>query len=207
MINGNPMLGQILGGVFGQAMGRRGMRGGGFGAGAGSGLGGGIGGLGGLGGAALGGILASALGRNRGVARAGGGGRSALIMLLLPIAMRWVQQNGGVGAVLERFQKRGFDKQAKSWVSTGPNETVDEGAIHQVVGQDELDQLAQRLGVPQQEVAHAFAEILPEMVNQLTPRGQVPAEADDVLDEGRETLERELQQVRDGEPTSSTLRH
>lgn len=191
MINGNPLLGQVLGGLFGQALGRRGM-------------GGRMGG--GLGGAALGSVLAGALGRGRARSAGGalGGNRGTLVMLLLPLAMRWVQKQGGIGAVLKRFQQRGYGQQAQSWVATGPNEGVDERAIEEVVGPDELTQLAQRLGVPQQEVAQAFAEIMPEMVNQLTPEGQLPVQADAVLDEGRSELERELAQLEQGE---AAVRH
>ena len=64
-----------------------------------------------------------------------------------------------------------------------------------MVGQDELRQMAQKLGVPEQEVAQAFAEIMPEMVDKLSPSGRVPHEADDVLDEGRQTLEKEIEDV------------
>jgi uncharacterized protein YidB (DUF937 family) len=183
----NPMLGQILGGVFGHAMGRRGM-------------GAGMGGMGGgLGGAALGSVLGGMLGRGRmgaGVGRSPlGGNQGALLMMLLPMAMRWVQRNGGMGAVLKRFQQKGYDRQAQTWVATGANDPIDEQAVEQVVGHDELSQIAQRLGVPEQQVAQAFAEIMPEMVNQLTPQGQLPAEADAVLAEGAVELEHEIEEV------------
>lgn len=188
----NPLLGQILGGVFGHAMSRRGM-GGGIGSR-------GVGGLGGgLGGAALGSVLGGMLGGRRGPMghRGGlGGGRTALLMVMLPMAMRWVQSNGGMGAVLERFRQKGYDRQARSWVATGDNEAIDDQAVEQVVGQQALAQMAQQLGVPQHEAAQAFAEIVPEMVNQLSPQGQLPAEADDVLEDGRSELEKELEGAR-----------
>ena len=194
-MNHNPLLGQVLGGLFGQAMGRRGM-------------GGRMGGMGGgLGGAALGSILGGMLAGRRGSAGMpmgrGGGGRGALLMLMLPMAMRWVQNNGGMGAVLKRFQQQGMNRQAQSWMGTGDNETIDEKAVEQIVGRDELAQMAQRLGVPEEEVAQAFAEIMPEMVNQLTPQGQLPAEADAVLEDSRNELERELARVqqREGSPS------
>ncbi|MES2940685.1 MAG: YidB family protein [Pseudomonadota bacterium] len=184
----NAILGQILGSVFANAAGRRN----------GGGLGGGLGGLGGgLGGAALGGILAGALGRRgAGAARSGGGGRSAMLLLLLPLAMRWVQRNGGIGAVLERFQQKGFGAQAKSWVDTGDNQQVDAEAVNEVVGRDELSRLSQQLGMPEQEVAQGFAEILPEMVNQLTPQGSMPEDADHLLEGGTEAIEQELEAVK-----------
>ena len=184
-MNSGSLLGQVLGGVFSQAMRRRGMGGGG---------------LGGLGGVAMGSVLGGMLGGARGAglpSRRGGLGmnRTALLVMLLPLAMRWVQRNGGVGAVLDKFKQQGYGRHAQSWVDTGQNDTVDDKAVEQVVGQDELRQMAQKLGVPEQDVAQAFAEIMPEMVDKLSPSGRVPHEADDVLDEGRQTLEKEIEDV------------
>jgi uncharacterized protein YidB (DUF937 family) len=188
-MNNNPLLGQVLGGLFGQAMGRRGMRGP---------LGGPAGGLGGV---ALGSVLAGMMrGRSQPVGMPGGGrpyaNRTTLLVMLLPLAMRWVQRNGGMGAVLDKFKQRGYGRQSQSWVDTGANQAVDPQAVEQVVGQDELRQMAQRLGVPEQEVAQAFAEIMPEMVDQLTPQGELPQQADEVLDESRGALEQEIEDVK-----------
>jgi uncharacterized protein YidB (DUF937 family) len=97
--------------------------------------------------------------------------------------------------VLDRFRQQGLGKQTQSWVSTEENHPLDEQSVQQVVGAQELSQMAQRLGVPEHEVAQAFAEIMPEMVNQLSPQGAVPQEADDVLDEGRQALEKEIEDV------------
>ena len=188
-MNANPMLGQVLGGLFGQAMSRRGM-------------GGDRGGLGGgLGGAALGSVLGGMLGRrgsSMGVpaGRSGAGGnRTALLVMLLPLAMRWVQRNGGMGAVLEKFRQKGMDRQAQSWMSTGDNQPIDGPSVEHVVGQEELQQMAQRLGVPQEQVVQALAQIMPEMVDKMTPEGQLPREADEVLDESTRKLEQEIQDV------------
>lgn len=188
-MNANPMLGQVLGGLFGQAMSRRGM------GGDRAGLGGG------LGGAALGSVLGGMLGRRGSpvgvpAGRAGlGGNRTALLVMLLPLAMRWVQRNGGMNAVLEKFRQKGMARQTQSWVDTGENQPLDEQSVEQVVGRDELAQMAQRLGVPEEQVAQALAEIMPEMVDKLSPEGRVPQQADEVLDESRQTLEQEIQDV------------
>jgi len=197
-MNNNPLLGQVLGGLFGQALGRRGVAGGA----GGRGLGGALGGI------ALGSVLAGAMrGRSAPVGVPGGSrpyaNRTSLLLMLLPLAMRWVQKNGGMGAVLDRFRQQGFGRQAQSWVATGSNDGIDERAVEQVVGAGELQQMAQRLGVPEQEVAQAFAEIMPQMVDQLSPQGQLPREADEVLDEGRQTLEKEIEDVKAREAAPS----
>ena len=62
-------------------------------------------------------------------------------------------------------------------------------AVDDVVGLDELSRLSQQLGVPQQEVADGLAQILPEVVNQLTPQGEVSGDADDVLRDGMAELQ------------------
>jgi uncharacterized protein YidB (DUF937 family) len=171
----SPLLGQVLGAVFANAARRRGV-GGGFG--------------GGLGGAALGGLLGGALGRRRGF-----GGKGAILALLLPVAMQWVQRNGGLGAVLQRARQRGLDPHATSWVSTGDNQPLDDAQVQQLVGDDDIADMSRTLGVPPEEVRQGFAEILPEVVNQLTPEGRVPDDADGVLDESIPLLRRELEQA------------
>ncbi len=187
----NPLLGQILGSVFSNAM--RGRTGG---TPYGGGLGGSPGGMGGLGGAGLGGLLGGMMGgRARGGIGGLGGNKGMLLAMLLPFAMQWVQRNGGVGAVLDRFKQKGYRQQADSWVSTGPNHLLDTGAVDEVVGSQELSRLSQQLGVPEQEVADGFAEILPEMVDQLTPQGQLAPDADDALSGGMSELEQEMSRL------------
>jgi uncharacterized protein YidB (DUF937 family) len=183
----NPLLGQILGGVFANALRGR-ARSGPFGADAGSPGGG------------LGDLLGGMLGRGNAPAsttRSGSpfGGRGALVAMLLPFAMQWVQRNGGLGAVLQRFQQKGYGDHANSWISTGANRALDSQAVDDVVGHDELLRLSQQLGVPQHEVAGGFAEILPEMVDQLTPDGHVSPEADEALEAGQSELQKELSQL------------
>jgi uncharacterized protein YidB (DUF937 family) len=185
-MNGNPLLGQVLGGLFGRAMGQANS-----GGGSGDGSGGALGGLGGLGG-----ILGGALGG--GGAASSTANHSGLLVMLLPLAMRWVQGNGGMTAVLERLRQKGLGGQAQSWISSGANQPIDPQSVEQVVGRDELQQMAQRLGVPQQQVTQAFAEIMPQLVDHLTPDGQVPPHADAVLDASARTLEQHLQNVQSG---------
>jgi uncharacterized protein YidB (DUF937 family) len=171
----NGLLGEILGSVLG-------------GAGAGQSGATGQGGLGDV----LGGMLGRG-GIGQGLPTGGGsplgGGRGALLTMLLPMAMQWVQRNGGVGAVLQRFRENGYGQQADSWTSTGPNQQLPPQAVSEVVGTDELSRLSQQLGVDHQEVANGLAEILPQMVDHLTPDGHVPSNADSLMAQGQAALE------------------
>jgi uncharacterized protein YidB (DUF937 family) len=196
---GGSPLGDLLGGMLSGAGapgsapaggGLGGMLGGGGANGAsGAGGAGGLGGLGGLAGMAGMGGLGAMLG-GRGRSRTGG--RNAMLLLLLPLAMQWVQRNGGIGAVLERFKQKGQEPKVQSWVGTGDNEPVDPGTVREVVGSDELSRLSQQLDADEDEVADGLAEIFPEMVNQLSPSGEVQPDADQQLSSGAGTLQQWL---------------
>lgn len=191
----NPLIGQILGSVLGRAMG-----GGGFGAGPIGGGGGLPGGLGSILGGVLGGGRGLPGGTPVGVPRGGGlgglgGNRTALLAMMLPLVMAWVRRNGGVGNVLQRVNQHGYGGQANSWVGTGRNEDLPPQAARQLLGEQDLAALSQQLGVGEDEAAQGFSEILPEVVDQLSPEGQLPPDADQRLDAGQSALERMLQQV------------
>lgn len=182
----NPLIGEILRGVLGRATGGAGSPG----AGAPEGLPGGLGSIlgsltGGLGGGLPGGLRPGGLGGNA-------GGRNAMLALMLPLVLQWVQRSGGIGNVLQRVNQHGYGDHANSWVGTGANEPLPPQAARQLLGQEELSNLSGQLGVGQDEVAHGFSEILPEVVDQLSPGGQLPADADRTLDAGQSTLERTL---------------
>lgn len=174
----NNLMEQILAGVLSGAMGGRGQSGA-----QGPSLdGGSLGDL--LGGILGGGGAPAGAPAERSSPLGGSGGGGALLAVLLPLAMQWVQRNGGLGAVLGKFRQQGYSQQAASWVSTGQNDALPREAIAEVVGLEELSRMSQQLGVPEQQVADGFAQLLPEVVNQLTPQGDVAADADDVLNEG-----------------------
>ncbi len=146
-----------------------------------------LGGMGGLGGGALGGILGGLLGAGRG-GRGGMGARGALIGMLLPL--QWMQRNGGLSGVLEKFSQRGYQNHTQSWVGTGANEPLDASAVDQVVGHDEIAAMARQLGVAPGEVSQGMAELLPEVANQMTPDGQLPPDGHDALDRALGELSR-----------------
>lgn len=183
---GSDLMGQILGSVLGSArMHRQPPMAG-------------PGGLGDLLGGAVGG--GTPLGRGAGMpmgrAASAGGNRGMLLALLLPLAMQWVQRNGGMGAVLDRFRQRGHAQEADSWVSTGPNRGLAPQQVSELIGTDELSRMSRQLGVPDQDVAAGLSEILPQMVDQATPDGRLSPDADEVLERGRLTLEEALGQLR-----------
>jgi uncharacterized protein YidB (DUF937 family) len=136
---------------------------------------GGGGGLGDL----LGGILGG--GARGGSLGAGGGlGGNPLLRMLLPLVASMLM-NGGLQKILSRLQAQGKGAQAQSWVEKGANEPVDADTVRQAFDDEELDRIAEQLGISQDEAAQAVAQVLPDVVDQATPEGELPDDA--VLDE------------------------
>ena len=124
----------------------------GLGGGGQSGAGGGLGGL-------LGGLAQMSGGGG------GGGGDAAGVGGGL---------GGGLGALVEQFSRAGLGDAAKSWVGTGQNQAVSGDQITQVFGGDTIGNLARQLGMDPGEVAGQMSQMLPDVVDRLTPGGQLP---------------------------------
>lgn len=85
---------------------------------------------------------------------------------------------GGLGGLVEQFQRAGLGEIIGSWISTGRNLPVSAEQIGQVLGSDTVAQIAQRLGVDPEQAAGQLSHILPEVIDRLTPNGQLPAQPD-----------------------------
>lgn len=83
---------------------------------------------------------------------------------------------GGVGGLVDAFQKGGLGELAQSWVGHGDNLPVSADQIQAVLGSGVIGQFAEKLGVDPQMGAAKLAEILPGLVDHLTPGGQLPTE-------------------------------
>ena len=136
------------------------------GAGGGSG-GGGLGDL--LGGILGGGAQGGSLGGSSGL------GGNPMLRMLLPLVASLLM-NGGLQKILGRLQANGKGATGQSWVSTGPNEPVDAADIKDALDEQELAEIAQQLGVSEDEAAEAVAQVLPDVVDQATPAGELPDE-------------------------------
>jgi len=81
---------------------------------------------------------------------------------------------GGLADVVSAFHKGGLGDVMASWVGGGPNKPVDPAALANVLGPDVLGQFAKQAGIGSGQAGSVLAHVLPELVNQMTPQGQVP---------------------------------
>jgi uncharacterized protein YidB (DUF937 family) len=91
------------------------------------------------------------------------------------------QSAGGIGGLLQLvqlFQQKGMGDVMQSWIGTGQNAPISMDQIIDVLGHDRVGQMAQQAGVSHEDAAGSLAQMLPNIIDKLTPQGQLPAEHD-----------------------------
>ena len=126
----------------------------------------------------LDGLLGSLMGGN-----SGGGSNPLLQIAMQMLANKGgggtgggaMDAMGGLGGIVSAFQKGGLGHLADSWVGSGENLPVSGDQLSQVLGADKIGQIASQLGMSQGDAAGGLAKILPDLINHVTPNGQMPA--------------------------------
>lgn len=109
---------------------------------------------------------------------------------LLSAGLSLIEQSGGLSGVLEMFRRNGMAQQVESWISTGANAGISPEQVQQVFSGSALGNVASQLGVSPAQASSAMAQILPELINQLTPQGHVPENHGDLISQGLALLRR-----------------
>lgn len=92
--------------------------------------------------------------------------------------------SGGLQGILGALQGGGLGDVVSSWLSNGPNQQIGADKISELLSGDMLSQFASKAGVGTSEASGVLANLLPELVNQLSPDGAAPnaASLDGLLD-------------------------
>lgn len=109
---------------------------------------------------------------------------------LLEAVMQLIQnQPGGLAGLVQSFQQGGLAEIVNSWVATGQNLPVSGQQLASVLGSGPLQGMAAQLGLSPDQVAGSLADLLPQVVDQLTPNGQLP-QGGDLLAQGMDLLKK-----------------
>jgi uncharacterized protein YidB (DUF937 family) len=100
-----------------------------------------------------------------------GGGSNSLASGLLQMIQN---QPGGLQGLVQSFHDKGMGGLVSSWISSGPNPPISGDQVHQVLGSDRVKALAAKAGISPDVAGTAIAQILPSLVDKLTPNGSVP---------------------------------
>jgi uncharacterized protein YidB (DUF937 family) len=87
-------------------------------------------------------------------------------------------QIGGLDGLINRMQRGGLGEVANSWISNGQNLPISPEQLKNVLGPDVLNGLAEQFGLGRAhgDVAWQLSQLLPQVVDKLTPDGQAPQE-------------------------------
>ena len=83
-----------------------------------------------------------------------------------------------LGGLLDKLQKDGLGNVVNSWVGPGQNQPVSPKQLGPALGPDIIKTLAQRSGLSEEELTRQLSQVLPGLVDKLTPNGRLPTVAE-----------------------------
>ncbi len=120
------------------------------------------------------GSVIGALGQSQ---QGGGNGQADLLGAVIGMLGQSGGQGGGLGGLaglVNKMQQSGLGDVANSWVGTGENQAIAPDQLGNVLGSDMISGLTKQLGINQGDLLGQLSQMLPQVVDKLTPQGQVP---------------------------------
>lgn len=96
------------------------------------------------------------------------------------------RESGGLQGIINSFQQKGMGDIVSSWISTGENKPISSDQVREGLGQQNIQQLAGKAGVSQEEASSRLSQHLPGLIDKLTPQGTVPEGG--LMEKGMELL-------------------
>lgn len=83
-------------------------------------------------------------------------------------------QTGGLQGLVQAFEQQGLGQVISSWIGTGQNLPISAQQLQSVLGSEQVQAMAQKLGLSTQDITSHLSQLLPQVVDHVTPDGQVP---------------------------------
>jgi uncharacterized protein YidB (DUF937 family) len=81
---------------------------------------------------------------------------------------------GGLGGLVEKFQQNGMGDIVSSWIGNGQNLPISADQIASAFGSGPLANIASQLGIDPAQASGQLAQMLPGLIDKLTPHGALP---------------------------------
>jgi uncharacterized protein YidB (DUF937 family) len=115
----------------------------------------------------------------------GGGQQQGGDAALLSTVMTMVNNHpGGLPGLLQAFEQGGLGGVVSSWVSTGANQPISPDQVQSTLGAGQIQEVASKLGISPETASSTIAQMLPGIIDHLTPNGQVPASGSNLMELG-----------------------
>lgn len=93
---------------------------------------------------------------------------------LMSSVMGLLGGQSGLQNLISQFGAKGLGDVINSWVSTGKNLPVSPEQLKGVLGDDTVKSIASKLGIDSHALTSQLSNLLPDVVDKLTPNGNVP---------------------------------
>ncbi len=84
---------------------------------------------------------------------------------------------GSLQGLLTYLQENGLADQVSSWLSSGPNLAVTAQQLVSAIGPEHLAHISSAVGLPQDTLSDLLAQHLPQLVDKLSPKGELETPA------------------------------
>lgn len=96
---------------------------------------------------------------------------------MLTTVLRLLADDGegpGLAEIRDRFAEGGLAATFESWVGRGGNIPIEPEELQRVLGTELVEDIAHQLGMSTRHTAERLAQMLPYVVDKLTPGGRIP---------------------------------
>ncbi len=101
-------------------------------------------------------------------------GENAGTLLSSLLALMTNQETGGFGGFVGRFKDAGLGDTVTSWITAGDNAEISDEEVKTAIGSEAVGVIAEQVGIPEDKATSAIGYMLPQVVDKLTPDGEVP---------------------------------
>lgn len=98
--------------------------------------------------------------------------------MLIALVGSLLASSGGLQGLLAKLQSGGLGDAVQSWIGTGANQPVSGDQLGSALGPDLMGMIASQLGDSPAQASGTLADLLPSLIDQLSPKGQLPADND-----------------------------
>ena len=122
-----------------------------------------------------------------------GGGSSQNPLMDIVLGLITNPQTGGLQGLIQTFKEKGLGDAVSSWISTGENQPVTGDQIQHALGGNLIQQIAEQLGSSKTEISGGLSDLLPQIIDKLTPNGTLPD--GDSLQQGLNSFKKNLRNI------------
>jgi uncharacterized protein YidB (DUF937 family) len=83
-------------------------------------------------------------------------------------------ETGGLQGLVQKFKDNDLGSVVNSWIGKGENQSVSGEQIQQVIGDERIQKIAEKVGISKEKIPDMLAGLLPKVIDKLTPDGNLP---------------------------------